>query len=159
MTGCRLSEVRGLRVEDVTTEGETPHISVAWHDERRVKAESSFRCVPLVGDALEAAREAVAASEGDKFLFVRYLGKNGADNISSLLMGHVRKETANPKHVVHSLRHNMKDWLREAEVSKQDQDLILGHASSDVGDRVYGGNVARLRAATRAMKKALAVDQ
>ena len=56
-TGCRLSEVTGLRTIDVVTEGEFPHIDVEWHEERRVKTEVSRRKVPLIGDALGPLRK------------------------------------------------------------------------------------------------------
>lgn len=59
-TGCRLAEVTGLRVEDMATGGDFPHIKVTWHENRRLKTEASRRSVPLVGDALEAAKEALA---------------------------------------------------------------------------------------------------
>ncbi|WP_287290304.1 tyrosine-type recombinase/integrase [Mesorhizobium sp.] len=49
-TGCRLSEITGLRVSDVMLEAQYPHIDVEWHDERRVKTEVSRRKVPLIGD-------------------------------------------------------------------------------------------------------------
>lgn len=74
-TGCRLSEVAGLRRCDVVLSGATgehlPHIRVAWHENRRLKTQASIRCVPLVGDALEAARAALAAATGE-MLFPRY---------------------------------------------------------------------------------------
>lgn len=70
-------------------------------------------------------------------------------------MKHVRRITTDPKLVVNSLRHNMKDRLMLAEVASLDQNLILGHALGGVGDRVYGGSTAKLRVTTRAMRKAL----
>lgn len=153
-TGCRLAEVTGLRVEDVETTGEHPHIKVEWHESRRVKTQSSIRFVPLVGDALEAAKEAVELPREGDMLFPKYGRHRGADAASAILMKHLRRVTTNSRHVVHSLRHNLKDWLREAEVSSLDQNLILGHALGGVGDRVYGGSPAKLRVTTRAMKKA-----
>ncbi|WP_139327807.1 hypothetical protein [Rhodobacter aestuarii] len=50
----------------------------------------------------------------------------------------------------------MKDDLRRAGAEKVVQDLILGHASSSVGER-YGGEAARLEVAHRAMKAALSL--
>lgn len=61
----------GLRVEDVTTEGELPNIRVTWHEGRRLKGNSSSRHVPLVGDALKAAKEALKLAEGAALLFDR----------------------------------------------------------------------------------------
>ncbi len=88
-------------------------------------------------------------------LFPAYASEGGADAASASLMKHLRTVTKDPKHVVHSLRHNMKDRLILAEVSSLDQNLILGHALGSMGDRVYGGDVAKLRQTTKAMRKAL----
>lgn len=64
-TGCRIAEVTGLRVADVHVDSDLPHIRIEAHELRRLKTESSRREVPLVGDALKAAKEALRmASEG-----------------------------------------------------------------------------------------------
>ncbi len=151
-TGCRLSEVRGLRVEDVVTFAAIPHIRVTWHEGRRLKTKASVRVVPLVGDALAAAKGALKAAEGQAVLFPRFAKPRGTDNCSTQLMKHLRQITADPKHVVHSLRHSMKDALRLAGVEKTVQDLILGHASPSIGE-TYGGEEARLQVAHRAFLK------
>lgn len=157
-TGCRLSEVTGLRVEDVDILGELPNVRVTWHENRRIKTNASRRFVPLVGDALEAASEALKLHSSGNLLFPSYGRTRGGDAASAALMKHVRAVTTDPKLVVHSLRHNMKDRLLLAEVTSLDQNLILGHALGGVGDRVYGGDVAKLRVTTRAMKQALAIN-
>lgn len=157
-TGCRLAEITGLRVEDVTVTGDLPNIRVTWHEERRVKTKASRRYVPLVGDALLAAGDALALQRRSPMLFPSYGREGGPGAASNALMGHLRTVSENPRHVVHSLRHNMKDRLIDAEVQYLDQNLILGHALGGVGDRVYGGAPAKLRATTRAMKKALGID-
>jgi integrase len=156
-TGCRLAEVSGLRVEDVKTEGDLPHIRIEPHPLRSLKTKSSQRQVPLVGDALAAAEAALEAAAGGDMLFPSYGRRRGSDAASAALMKHLRAVSDNERHVLHSLRHNMKDRLILAEVSSLDQNLILGHALGSVGDRVYGGSVAKLRVTTRAMEKALAV--
>lgn len=156
-TGCRLAEVAGLRVEDVDAAGELPRIRVRWHEERRVKNRTSMRSVPLVGDALEAAKEALKLPREGHMLFQSYGREGGPVAASAALMKHVRAVTKDPKHVVHSLRHNMKDLLILADVSSLNQNLVLGHALGGVGDRVYGGDVAKLRVTTRAMKRALGI--
>lgn len=158
-TGCRLSEVSGLRVEDVDVSGDLPHIRVTWHENRRLKTDASSRYVPLVGDALEAAKEALDLPRESDLLFPAYGHVRGGDAASAALMKHLRAVTTNRKHVVHSLRHNMKDRLMLAEVASIDQNLILGHALGGVGDRVYGGEVARLRVTTRAMKRAFGIGE
>lgn len=158
-TGCRLAEITGLRVEDVDVSSDLPHVRIAWHKDRRIKNDSSARSVPLLGDALGAAQEALDAAGDGALLFPSYGGARGPDAASAAIMKHLRKVTKDPKHVVHSLRHNMKDRLRLAEVAQIEQDLILGHALEGVGDRTYGGEAARLKATTRAMVKAFKVDK
>ncbi len=153
-TGCRLAEITGLRVEDVDVAGEYPNVKVTWHEQCRVKTAASRRFVPLVGDALAAAKETLKTTKKGNLVFLSYCRPGGSDAASAALMGHLRDATTNPKHVVHSLRHNMKDRLMIAEVSFLDQNLILGHELGGVGDRVYGGTPAKLRVTTRAMLKA-----
>jgi len=156
-TGCRGAEITGLRVEDVRLDHRYPHILVRWHEDRRVKSVVSIRSVPLVGDALAAASEAVELAGGELALFPRYAHESGADGVSQALMKYVRNHSENKRHVVYSLRHNMKDWLMTAGVPERDEHRILGHSLGGVGNRVYGGDEAKLKASTAAMKKALLV--
>lgn len=154
-TGCRVSEIAGLRGEDVRLGDEFPHIKVAWHEGRRVKTASSIRAVPLIGDAFEAAKEALSAAQGATYLFPQYVHARGGDAVSGALMKHLRKETTDKRHVVHSLRHNLTDALRLAGVSKTDEDAIIGHAAPDVAVAHYGSERAVLQMAYEAMKRAL----
>lgn len=156
-TGCRGAEIAGLRVEDVRLDGPYPHILVQWHEDRRVKTKVSIRSVPLVGDALEAAREALKVAGEGSMVFPQYARAGGPDAVSQALMKHLRKFTTYKRHVVYSLRHNMKDYLVSAGVPERDEHRILGHSLGGVGNRVYGGDEAKLKAATEAMKKAIAL--
>jgi len=153
-TGCRLAEITGLRREDVTVDGDRPHIRVQWHEDRRVKTRSSIRSVPLVGDALEAAREALKLAEGRTALFPGYARERGADAASSILMKHLRTFTTDKRHTVHSLRHNMKDRLRKAGVEKILQDFILGHSAPGVGEGYARDGDGTLEATSKAMRLA-----
>ncbi|MFT2212990.1 tyrosine-type recombinase/integrase [Rhizobium giardinii] len=158
-TGCRLAEVTGLRVEDIVLGDDYPHLMVTWHEGRRIKTNASKREVPLVGDALDAAKEAVAIAKERTMLFARYGKESGPTNASASLMKYVRKITEDTAHAVHSLRHNMKDRLILAEVGDTEQNLILGHSLGGVGNRYYGGDRAKLRAITKAMKRAFGVEE
>ena len=156
-TGCREAEVAGLRMKDVILTGEFPHIKVAWHEDRRVKNRTSIRSVPLVGDALTAAKEAAIRAGKGPALFADYYGAGGGNRLSAALMKHlkeVRASDAPEKQVIHSLRHNMADWLRLSRVETRTENLILGHALGGVGSRVYGGSVADLELTSEAMKAA-----
>ncbi|WP_119941532.1 site-specific integrase [Neorhizobium sp. NCHU2750] len=155
-TGCRLAEITGLRREDLVLESDYPHIVVTWHEGRRIKNNASKREVPLVGDALEAAKEALTAAKDGTLLFARYGKESGPTNASAALMKYVRRVTEDPAHAVHSLRHNMKDRLILAEATEMDQNLILGHSVGGVGNRTYGSPRAKLKAITRAMLRAFA---
>lgn len=152
-TGCRLAEITGLRVEDVRAD----HLRIDWHDERRLKTGSSIRSVPLVGDAQKAAQEALRLAGEGTYLFARYARERGPDAASAALMKNLRLVTTDKRHTVHSLRHGMKDKLRQAGVDKTTQDYILGHAAVDVGDRFYGSDEARLKVAREAMLKVFAL--
>jgi integrase len=76
-TGCRLGEVTGLRVSDIRLSGDIPHINVEWHELRRIKNAVSRRLVPLVGDALDAAKEVLARAGSEVAAFPRYCGGRG----------------------------------------------------------------------------------
>lgn len=160
-TGCRLAEVAALLVSDVRLDHSIPYIDVGMREHRRIKNNSSIRRIPLIGDALTAAREAVAAAGGSQYLFEQYAGvvrtKKGkgetfqdATFASNALMKHVRAITDNEKLTVHSLRHTMEDRLIRGRVEEFDRNLVLGHTSGGMGER-YGGPDARLEAAHRAM--------
>ncbi|RWX69627.1 integrase [Mesorhizobium sp. M4B.F.Ca.ET.089.01.1.1] len=157
-TGCRIAEVAGLRVADVHLHHAIPHMTVEWHDDRRIKNAVSRRNVPLVGTALQAAKEAVKAANGG-LLFPAYGRVGGPASASASLGKHVRTVVDDPKvGPSHSLRHLMKDRLRLAGISKSDQDIVLGHSSGSVGED-YGGHEARLKVAERALGAALGVER
>lgn len=154
-TGCRLSEIVGLRTSDVVLQKEIPFLRIESHDLRRLKTSSSVRSVPLVGVTLEIARKAVReAGNGDMLLSDYTGGTRDSDRASQALMKHVRALIKDKKAVVYSLRHTMKDRLRLAEVPKHVQDEILGHSHRGVGED-YGGERARLEISHRGLTKAL----
>ncbi|PBB88011.1 tyrosine-type recombinase/integrase [Mesorhizobium sp. WSM3876] len=155
-TGCRLGEVTGLLVADVVLDGTIPYLNLVPHAHRRLKTAASARRVPLIGDALAAAKEAVEAAGDGSILFARYGRARGSDAASAALMKHVRVITDDPKIVVHSLRHSVEDRLMLAKVDEFDRKLILGHSSGGMTGR-YGGPDARLKVAERGLKAALGV--
>ncbi|QDB99532.1 tyrosine-type recombinase/integrase [Mesorhizobium sp. 8] len=157
-TGCRLAEVAGLRVADVQIDHAIPHVVVEWHDDRRIKNKVSRRNVPLIGDALEAAKEALEAAKGQAMLFPAYGRKDGAGSASAALGKHVRACVKDPKVTTHSLRHLMKDRMRLGGVSKTDQDIVLGHSSGSVGEDYGGDLMVLLEVGKRALEKALGLQ-
>ncbi len=154
-TGCRLAEITGLRVQDVRLDHEIPHVAIEWHERRRVKTMSSRRLVPLLGDALDAAREAMLMTSDGDALFPAYCRERGSDSASAALGKHVRACVKNPKLVTYSLRHRMADLLDLAGVSEMDRKLVLGHTKGEESEK-YGSEQARLLRARRALEMALA---
>ncbi|THH38086.1 hypothetical protein E4Z66_00470 [Aliishimia ponticola] len=154
-TGCRPSEISGLRLKDVKIDHETPHIHVTWHEDRRIKTEASHRLVPLAGDALEAAQGAIKLAEGETLLFPHYAREGGAERLSAAMNKHVRAVTDDRRHVVYSLRHNFKDKLIEAGADPRIEHRIMGHAAGNLGDRVYGSEAAWLKVAAEVVRRAV----
>jgi len=50
-TGARLSEICGLRPEDIRLNHKVPHIHIRPEQKRELKTETSARDIPLVGVA------------------------------------------------------------------------------------------------------------
>ena len=157
-TGCRLAEITGLRTEDVRLNEETPHLRIIGHDGRRLKNKSSEREVPLVGDGLTAAAEALEAARGKHFLFERYSGDTGPNTASQSMMKWLRKVTSDRRHTVHSLRHNMADRCDINGVDPTDKAAILGHMSGSASEKYYGSRAARRVALGRAMNRAFGLS-
>ncbi|TIL40232.1 tyrosine-type recombinase/integrase [Mesorhizobium sp.] len=153
-TGCRIAEVSGLELADVNLNVERPYLDLHPNKHRGLKTKASKRWVPLVGDALLAAEQALALPHEGKVVFPRYGKSGGAGNVSQILMRYVRGVTTDPLVTVHSLRHNLKDLLIRAKAMPLAQDLILGHANGGLGERVYGGMDSRLEVTTEAMRAA-----
>ena len=70
-TGARLAEIVGLRVEDVDLLDPVPFIHIRPNGKlgRTLKTPQSERRVPLVGEALWAARQAVGNVQGGLAVF------------------------------------------------------------------------------------------
>lgn len=151
-TGCRLAEVTGLRREDVVVTGDLPHLRIVSHSTRRIKTNSSIRDVPLVGDSLAAAKEALKQGGDIEAVFARYSnGGRGANAASALLMRRVRQVTENPKVSVHSLRHSFADQCDLKGVSPVDKSALLGHLPTNASERHYGSRQAKLTVLVRAI--------
>ncbi len=152
-TGCRLAEITGLRVDDIHMEAAIPFMRVRFHDVRRIKNIPSIRSIPLIGGTLRTAQKALSELPPDAtHLFPRYARLGGPTAASSVLMNHLRKVTKDPKHTVHSLRHNVQGRLLRAGVSEQVQDLVLGHAGKGGEGRRYTGEADRLAVVLAALQ-------
>lgn len=154
-----MAEIAGLRADDVVFDGTAPYLRIVSHESRRLKSKSSEREVPLVGDARAAATEALHAAKGKIFLFERYAGPVGPNTASQSLMKWLRKVSKDPRHAVHSLRHNMADRCDLAGVNPTDKAALLGHLNGGASERYYGSRTARRAALARAMAAAFGVNR
>ncbi len=143
-TGMRLGEVAGLSQEDIVVDAETPHVFVRPNSIRDLKTASSNRSVPLTGDALTAAVEALKDVRSGAPAFTRYARDRGADAASAALMKAVRAETKDKRLTVHGLRHRVSDKLRDAGAPVEVRHGFLGHSSTAIAESTYGSPRARL---------------
>ena len=71
-TGMRLGEGVGLLKSDINLNSDIPHISLIPHPWRRLKTNSSQRCIPLVGESLWACKRILENNKDSLFAFPRY---------------------------------------------------------------------------------------
>ena len=138
-TGCRVSEIAGLRVKDCDTDKECLIISpTPW---RTLKTNNSQRSVPLSPEAIKALEEVSQGKDPEAPLFPRYAKERGGDNCSAMLMKRLRTIITDKKLTMHSLRHRMKDKLRNTGCPEAISMAILGHGSNTVAAN-YGSGYA-----------------
>ena len=113
-TGMRLAEGAGLLKQDlVGLDTDLPYVCVMKHPWRNLKTASSERHIPLVGEALWAAKCIVEADNGSDFAFPRYnRGSATAANSASAALNKWLKQLVPDGCTMHSFRHSMRDRLR-----------------------------------------------
>jgi len=150
-TGARLSEIVYLAVGDVDLQAKSVAIRPnAFRD--GLKTTSSERTIPLSDKALEALQVLRQGKEDDEAIFTRYARPRGADSASQMLMKRLRKVVKDPKKSIHSLRHSMKDSLRNTGCPDELGKALLGHSDGSVASR-YGSGFT-LPVLREAMEKA-----
>jgi integrase len=138
-TGCRVSEIAGLRVKDCDTDNGCLSISpTPW---RTLKTNNSQRSVPLSPEAIKALEEVSQGKDPEAPLFPQYAKERGGDNCSAMLMKRLRTIITDKKLTMHSLRHRMKDKLRNTGCPEAISMAILGHGSNMVAAN-YGSGYA-----------------
>ena len=138
-TGARLSEIVGLEVKDVDLQQRA--ITIQPNAIRRLKTKGSKRTIPLSQSALELLQEHRLGKDDQDPLFSDYARPRGNDAASAVLMKRLRKTISNPKVTIHSLRHRMKDKLRNTGCPEAVSMAILGHGTNTVAAN-YGSGYA-----------------
>lgn len=147
-TGARMSEIVYLTVGDVSLQDKTVRIGPNAL-RGTLKTTSSVRTIPLSDAALSKLQALRQGKEDDAPIFDRYAKPRGADGASQVLMKRLRKHIVDKKKTVHSLRHSMKDKLRNAGVQEELAKAIMGHSDGSVASR-YGSGYS-----SEVMRKAL----
>ena len=146
-TGARLAEITGLEAKDVDLDNGILHIQP--NDRRGLKTKTSTRSIPLSQRATECLRQhKVGLSDTDP-IFPAYAKPRGNDSASAMLMKRLRAVITDKKITMHSLRHRMKDKLRNTGCPEHLSLAILGHSANTVAAN-YGSGYA-----TEVMREAL----
>jgi integrase len=147
-TGARLSEITGLEAGDVDVEQSILHIRPNGH--RSLKTKSSTRDIPLSPRARECLREHIKGLADTTPIFPSYARPRGNDSASAMLMKRLRSMIVDKKITMHSLRHRMKDKLRNTGCPETLSMAILGHSTNTIAAN-YGSGYA-LEAMQKAME-------
>ena len=129
-TGAGPGEIGGLSLADIVIDGaEIPYVWIRPNEIRGLKNDAvRERRIPLVGKALDAAKDAVMRAKvyakgklpEQVQVFQSYnQGERGADSISAKINNVIRRAgiPKSPRLVAYSYRHTMKEALRSAGVA------------------------------------------
>ena len=140
-TGMRLAEGAGLLKEDlVGLDADLPYVRVTKHPWRNLKTSSSERHIPLVGEALWAAKRIAEADNESDFAFPRYnRTSQTAANSASAALNKWLKQYVPAGCTMHSFRHSMRDRLRAVQCPSDITDQIGGWTTDGVGQGYGSG--------------------
>lgn len=126
-TGCRPSEICGLKRRTIRLDQTVPHIVITSEPDRKLKTTNSERVVPLTGVSLEAMRR---NPDG----FSRYSKPtNWSNTVGKYLRENHLLETE--QHTAYSLRHSFQDALQNINCPDRTRKELMGHAIDGV---IYG---------------------
>jgi integrase len=157
-TGSRISEVAGLKKEDVRLNEAVPYVMLEENEKRRLKTGNSVRVVPLVEPALEAVKKQLKVAEGG-CLFPRYnqQEKTSGDAASAAVNKYLKGFTEGVNKTSHCFRHTLEDLLRDADVTRDVKDELTGHRNQSMSDNYGKGSALskKLEALNKAYKEVL----
>lgn len=156
-TGCRPSEIGGLKVEDLALDREIPFLHVRWTDDRRLKTRQSVRRVPLIGAALDAANS-LSVGRRQGWLFPSLAPSSGDANDNPAMSSRVNKAIRaagihkSPSLVLYSFRHTMAAALDQSPgITQITRDRVLGRGKPDN----YGSAEQPLQVSLEALQTAI----
>jgi len=138
-TGARLAEIVGLEAQDLDLA--TGCLHIRHNSLRRLKTKTSQRSIPLSPRATECLRQQQVGLSDTDPIFPAYARPRGSDAASAMLMKRLRTQITDKKVTIHSLRHRMKDKLRNTGCPEAISLAILGHSTNTVAAN-YGSGYA-----------------
>lgn len=151
-TGARQREITGLRRCDVNLDRKT--ISIREHHQRPLKSRNSEREVPIPDGLAERLAAKADAFAGEELLFPQYVGGRRSDACSAALNKRLRQHVSHKRKAVYSLRHRMKDLLRDTDCPESLAREIMGHSEQSIAANY--GRGSSLERKRRALEKAWA---
>ena len=117
-----------------------PYVLVTKHPWRNLKTVSSERKIPLVGEALWAARRIIEADTASDFDFPRYnRASTTSANSASAALNKWLKQYVPAGGTMHSFRHSMRDRLRAVQCPADITAQIGGWTTDGVGQGYGSG--------------------
>lgn len=129
-TGARNSEICPRRVSDIDFDNASVSLPLG-------KGKNAKRTVPLSPSALAGLTFLAKDKAPDDYLFSSYATGRLPDSASQALMKRLRTAITDNKKVVYSLRHRLKDRLRDTDCPADIQEEIMGHDAQNVAKN-YG---------------------
>jgi integrase len=108
---------------------------------RGLKTKTSVRTVPLSERCQNLANSMLEGLSSTCPIFERYGRPRGSDAASGMLMKHLRLVVEDSKVTIHSIRHRMKDRLRNTGCPEAISRELLGHAQPGIAAN-YGSGYA-----------------
>ena len=147
MTGCRIGEAVGLRVEDLNLDAQTPYFRIQAYGQRTLKTDNSERDVPVLPLLKKVLKRHIEASGVDKRdpLFARYNNMADpprADAASASVNKWIR--SVGITKTSHSFRHSVISLFREAGIPRDLWEEITGHSGQRISDG-YGHSVSNVK--------------
>ena len=137
-TGARISEIAGLRLQDIHTHQGITYIAIKEYGKRTVKTKHSIRNVPLIDLAHKALNLHLSTiNESAKTIFPSYADGTivKSDAASNIVNRYIRSMGLDK--TSHCLRHTVRDLLRHANITADIAHEIGGWGSQDIAE-MYG---------------------
>ena len=97
--------------------------------------------MPLSPEAVKVLKALNTDKDPEAPVFERYARPRGMDRVSAMMMKRFRKVITDKKLSMHSLRHRMKDKLRNSGCPEDVSLAILGHSANTIATN-YGSGYA-----------------